>query len=61
MYCSYSLLRLMFLPINVSAHTDNSEGYSNFTMDQDTLHAELSLDYFELARLIDLGINPGAH
>lgn len=53
-------ITLMFLPINVSAHTDNSEGYSKFTMDQDTLHAELSLDYFELARLIDLGINPGA-
>ncbi len=53
-------ITLMFQPINVSAHTDNSEGYSKFTMDQDTLHAELSLDYFELARLIDLGINPGA-
>lgn len=53
-------IALMLLPVNASAHTDNSEGYSKITMDRDKLHVELYLDYFELGRLIDLDVNPGA-
>lgn len=44
------------------AHTDNSEGYSKITMDRENeeLHVELSIDYFEMGRLIDFGVNPGS-
>ncbi|QIZ07665.1 HupE/UreJ family protein [Priestia megaterium] len=55
----FSFITLMLLPINASAHTDNSEGYSKITMDRDKLHVELQLDFFELGRLIDFGVSPG--
>lgn len=50
---------VMLCPVNALAHTDNSEGYSNFTMDHEKLMAEIYIDYFELGRLIDFGVNPG--
>lgn len=53
-------ITLTLLPNNASAHTDNSEGYSKMTMDRDKLHVELHLDFFELGRLIDFGVSPGA-
>lgn len=56
----FSFITLMFLPINVSAHTDNSEGYSKITMKRDKLQVELHLDFFELGRLINFGVRPGA-
>lgn len=45
---------------SVFAHTENSEGYSNVILEEDGLRYELYIDYFELARVIDLGVNPGA-
>lgn len=56
----FSFITLTLLPINASAHTDNSEGYSKITMDRDRINLELHLDYFELGRLIDFGVSPGA-
>ncbi len=50
----------MLPPINVSAHTDNSEGYSKITMVGEKLQVELHIDFFELGRLIDFGVKPGA-
>jgi hydrogenase/urease accessory protein HupE len=41
------------------AHTDNSEGHSRVTADNDTLHYELFIDFFELGRVVDLGVTPG--
>ncbi|MEH7502722.1 HupE/UreJ family protein [Neobacillus drentensis] len=53
-------ISFMLPPINVSAHTDNSEGYSKITMVGEKLQVELHLDFFELGRLIDFGVKPGA-
>lgn len=47
------------LPGNAWAHTDNSEGQSKVTADNGTLHYDLYLDLFELARVVDLGVEPG--
>ncbi|MGG3467164.1 HupE/UreJ family protein [Neobacillus pocheonensis] len=55
-----SFITLTLLPINASAHTDNSEGYSKIKMERDKLHVELHLDFFELGRLIDFSVRPGA-
>lgn len=54
----FSILCLSFLvsPISASAHTDNSEGYSTISFDNNGLRYELSLDYLELGRIVDLGI-----
>lgn len=46
-------------PLSASAHTDNSEGYSSISLDNSGLRYELSLDYLELARIVDLGITTG--
>lgn len=51
---------LTLSPVNVMAHTDNSEGYSNFKTKDQKVIAEIYLDYFELGRLIELGVGPGA-
>ncbi|MFC0272379.1 HupE/UreJ family protein [Metabacillus herbersteinensis] len=53
---------MMLTPFKASAHTDNSEGYSKITIDLENkeLHVELSIDYFEMGRLIDYGVDPGA-
>lgn len=52
----------MLIPTHTMAHTDNSEGYSKMTMNREneTLQVELYIDYFEMGRLIDYGVNPGA-
>lgn len=50
---------VMMFPLKAIAHTDNSEGYSKITMDREKLQVELYIDYFELGRLIDYGVNPG--
>lgn len=50
---------VMLYPFSVLAHTDNSEGYSNFKIVDNKLIAEVYIDYFELGRLIDFGVNPG--
>lgn len=55
----FSFITLMFLPINASAHTDNSEGHSKITMKREKLQVELQLDFFELGRLINFGVRPG--
>ena len=54
----FSILCVSFLvsPLSASAHTDNSEGYSTISFDNNGLRYELSLDYLELARIVDLGI-----
>ena len=54
----FSILCVSFLvsPLSASAHTDNSEGYSTISFDNNGLRYELSLDYLELARVVDLGI-----
>ncbi|QNF28649.1 HupE/UreJ family protein [Metabacillus elymi] len=64
---AYSVLILgcffmMLCPFKAMAHTDNSEGYSKITMDRENekLHVDLYIDYFEMGRLIDYGVNPGA-
>ncbi|MGM0875163.1 MAG: HupE/UreJ family protein [Bacillota bacterium] len=53
-----SIVCVCFLvfPFSASAHTDNSEGYSNISFDNNGLRYELNLDYLELARIVDLGI-----
>ncbi|SDZ80430.1 Hydrogenase/urease accessory protein HupE [Thalassobacillus cyri] len=56
----FSTLTFIYFPIGASAHTDNSEGYSNITFDEQGLRYELELDYLELSRLIDLGITSEA-
>ncbi|MBM7693741.1 hydrogenase/urease accessory protein HupE [Peribacillus deserti] len=53
-------ITLMLSTSNVSAHTDNSEGYSKIKSVKDKLLVELQIDYFELGRLIDFGVKPGA-
>ncbi|MFP5114899.1 HupE/UreJ family protein [Bacillaceae bacterium C204] len=54
------LISLLLPSINASAHTDNSEGYSKITMDGEKLRVELHIDFFELGRMIDFGVKPGA-
>ena len=46
----------LILPFHAFAHTDNSEGYSKLSYDNSSFRYELSLDYLELARIVDLGI-----
>ena len=46
----------LILPFHTFAHTDNSEGYSKLSYDDSSFLYELSLDYLELARIVDLGI-----
>lgn len=53
-------INAVYLSSAVFAHTENSEGYSNVILEEDGLRYELYIDYFELARVIDLGVNPGA-
>jgi hydrogenase/urease accessory protein HupE len=54
----FSILCVYFFvsPLSASAHTDNSEGYSTISFDNNGLRYELNLDYLELARIVDLGI-----
>jgi hydrogenase/urease accessory protein HupE len=64
-FISWNILLLFIItitlsPINASAHTDNSEGYSNITLDRDKLNVALYMDYFELGRLIDFEVQPGS-
>ncbi|UOK56261.1 hypothetical protein MGI18_14745 [Bacillus sp. OVS6] len=47
------------IPGKAWAHTDNSEGQSKVTVNNDTLHYDLYIDFFELGRLVDLGVQPG--
>jgi hydrogenase/urease accessory protein HupE len=46
----------LLFPFSAIAHTDNSEGYSNISFEDNGLRYELHLDYLELARIVDLGI-----
>ncbi|WP_152966776.1 HupE/UreJ family protein [Sporosarcina globispora] len=50
---------LLVMPFTVSAHTDNSEGYSEVTVDENNLKYELYLDYFELARVVEFEVKRG--
>ncbi|MEH7883776.1 HupE/UreJ family protein [Bacillus sp. JJ1609] len=58
-YVNLALLSLCIFvfPYSASAHTDNSEGYSKLSFDDKGLVYEIQIDYLELARVIDLGIN----
>jgi hypothetical protein len=46
-------------PAAAAAHTENSEGYATVTRAGAGLDVEVDLDYFELARVVDLGVQPG--
>ncbi|WP_052427318.1 HupE/UreJ family protein [Neobacillus niacini] len=46
------------IPSSVHAHTDNSEGRSNITAEAGVLHYELTVDIFELGRVVELGNLP---
>jgi hydrogenase/urease accessory protein HupE len=44
----------------VHAHTENSDGYSTIRIETTRVSYDLSLDYFELARVVRLGVPRGA-
>ncbi|MBV7508275.1 HupE/UreJ family protein [Bacillus sp. sid0103] len=54
----FILFSLIQIPSSVDAHTDNSQGKSNITAGAGVLHYELSVDIFELGRVVDLGNLP---
>ncbi|MGG1680167.1 HupE/UreJ family protein [Neobacillus sp. NRS-1170] len=54
----FILFSLSQIPSSVDAHTDNSQGKSNITTRAGVLHYELSVDIFELGRVVELGNLP---
>jgi hypothetical protein len=48
------------LAARASAHTESSEGFSTIRVEANRVSYDLYLDYFELARVVQLGVTRGA-